>query len=218
MTTGTESVGITEEQGVVGAVLRWLLMETEAESAVYVRLSPAGDELFVLEPRGLASPDVAELVRQARHAMVEGSVEPEVNEPMAHARWLGKDGTKIVLLRGSASGAAAEPMRFARFMIEWIVNRGDNESPSLERRVRDVVGIAWAEMSPGDPPALRVLLDKEADSDLTRTALTTAVANAGVRLEEIRLASGDEDGAARVRLIDLTVGLEDDTAVDVLLD
>lgn len=218
MSTESETEGIMEEQGAVGAVLRWLLVETEAESAVYVRLSPAGEELFVLEPRGLTSPDVAELVHQARHAMVEGSVEPEVNEPMAHARWLGKDGTKIVLLRGTVSGAAAEPMRFARFVMEWIANRGDNDIPSLERRVRDVAGIAWAEMSPGDPPALRVLLDKEADSDLTRTALTRAVADAGVRLEEIGLASGDADGAARVRLIDLTVGLDDDTAVDVLLD
>jgi hypothetical protein len=48
--------------------------------------------------------------------------------------------------------------------------------------------------------------------------LTRAVADAGVRLEEIGLASGDADGAARARLIDLTVGLDDDTAVDVLLD
>lgn len=218
MTTGTDPEGITEEQGAVGAVLRWLLVETEAESAVYVRLSPAGEELFVLEPRGLASPDVAELVHQARHAMVEGSVEAEVNEPMAHARWLGKDGTKILLLRGTPSSAATEPIRFARFVIEWIANRGEDDIPSLERRVRSVAGIAWAEMTPGDPPALRVLLDKEADSDLTRDALTKAVADAGVRLEEIGHTSGDEETAARVRLIDLTVGMDDDTAVDVLLD
>jgi hypothetical protein len=216
VTTETDRDG-TEERGAVGAVLRWLLAETEAESAVYVRLSPAGEELFVLEPRGLASPDVAELVHQARHAMVEGSVEPEVNEPMAHARWLGKDGTKIVLLRGTASGGATEPIRFARFVIEWIANWGEDDIPSLERRVRNVAGIAWAEMMPGEPPALRVLIDKEADSDFTRNALTRAVADAGVRLEEISFASGDGERAARVRLIDLTVG-DDDTAVDVLLD
>jgi hypothetical protein len=208
---------LTEEEGAVGAVLRWLLVETEAESAVFVRLDPTGAERFVMEPRGLATPDVSELVHQARHAMVQGAVEQEVNEPMAHARWLGKEGTKIVLLRGVTLTEATEPLRFARFIIEWMANRGEEDVPSLERRVRDVPGVAWAEMSAGDPPALRVLLDKEADSDLTRHALTRAVGEAGIAMEEVGGPSDEETGA-RVRLIDLTVGMDDDTAVDVLLD
>lgn len=217
VTPGAEPENIAEEQGAVGAVLRWLLVETEAESGVYVRLSPTGAELFVLEPRGLTSPDVAEVVHQARHAMLEGSVEAEVNEPMPHARWLGRDGTKIVLLRGTTTAAASEALRFARFVIEWIANRGEEDIPSLERQVRDVPGVAWAEMGPGDPPSLRILLDKDADSDLTRHALTRAVAHAGVDLEEIGATAARDEGE-RVRLIDLTVGDDDDTAVDVLLD
>jgi hypothetical protein len=208
----------TDEDAAVGAVLRWLLVETEAESAVYVRLDPSGAERFVLEPRGLTSPDVAELVHQARHAMVEGAVETEVNEAMAHARWLGREGTKILLLRGVPVAEGSEPLRFARFVIEWIANGGEDDIPSLERRVREVPGIAWAEMMPGAPPALRVLLDKEADSDLTRHALSSAVADAGIHLEEVGGTPGEEEGVARVRLIDLTVGMDDDTAVDVLLD
>jgi hypothetical protein len=209
---------LTDEEGAVGAVLRWLLVETEAESGVFVRLDPTGAERFILEPRGLASPDVAELIHQARHAMIEGRVEEEVNEPMAHARWLGKEGTKILLLRGVTLYDAGDPLRFARFMIEWIANRGEEDVPSLERRVRQVPGVAWAEVTPTDPLALRVLLDKEADSDRTRHALTTAVGEAGVRLEEIGGSAGEREGAPRVRLIDLNVGMDDDTAVDVLLD
>jgi hypothetical protein len=207
---------LTDEEGAVGAVLRWLAGETEAESAVYVRLDPGGGERFVIEPRGLASADVAELVYQARHAMVEGEVEQEVNEPMAHTRWLGKEGTKILLLRGVTLSEATDPLRFARFVIEWIANRGEEDISLLERRVRDVPGVAWAEIAPGDPPALRVLLDKEADSELTHHELSRAVAETGVRLEEI--GGGGEEEGARVRLVDLTVGMDDDTAVDVLLD
>ena len=215
---GSDPDAITDEQSTVGAVLRWLLGETEGESAVYVRLSPTGTEHFAVEPRGLSSPDVAELVHQARHAMLHGRVEAEVNEAMALARWLGKDGSKIVLIRGVTTADADEPMRFARFVVEWMANRGEEDTPSLERRLLEVPGVAWAEMAPGDPSGLRVLLDKEADSDLTRHAVARAVGDSAVHLEEIGSAPGEEEGAPRVRLIDLTVGMDDDTAVDVLLD
>jgi hypothetical protein len=218
MTPATEAEHATDEPGTVGAALRWLLVETEAESAVYVRLSPVGTEHFIVEPRGLASPDVAELVHQARHAMVEGAVEAAVNEPMAQVRWLGKDGSKIVLLRGVTSSEASEPLRFARFVIEWLANTDEGELPSVEQRVRKVAGVAWAELVPGEPAILRILLDKDADSDLTRHAVSRAVGDAGVEVEEIGAAPGEEEGAPRVRLLDLTVGVDDDTAVDVLLD
>lgn len=217
--SGAELGAITGDQATVGAVLRWLLAETEGESAVYVRLSPTGTEHFVLEPRGLDSPDVVELVHQARHAMVHGQVEAEVNEAMALARWLGKDGSKIVLIRGVTAAGATDPMRFARFIIEWMANLGEEEAPSLQRRLLGVPGVAWAEMGPGDPPHLRVLLDKAADSDLTRHAVARAVGDTAVHLEEIGSVPGqDEEEAPRLRLIDLTVGTNDDTAVDVLLD
>jgi hypothetical protein len=222
VSAGPEPEHARDEQNAVGAVLRWLLVETEAECAVYVRLDPSGAESFVLEPRGLASPDVAEAVHQARHAMVEGAVESDVNEPMSHARWLGKDGSKIVLLRGVPASETAEPLRFARFLIEWMATASQDDAssdaPSLERRVRGIPGVAWAEMVPGDPPVVRVLMDKGADSDLTRHAVSRVVGTDGVRLEEIGAAPGEEEGVARVRLLDLTVGMDDDTAVDVILD
>jgi hypothetical protein len=200
----------------VGDVLRWLVAETEAESAAYILLTPSGTERLLLEPRGLSTSDVAELVAQARHAMVEGNVEAEVNVPMAHARWLGKNGSKIVILRGVTAAAGYEALRFARFVIEWLAARGEDLPPSLERRVREIPGVSWAELSPGDPPSLRVLLDPNADPDLARHELNVTLGDLSVRIEEI-------DGGAlldepRIRLIDLTVGLDDESSVDVVLD
>jgi hypothetical protein len=197
-------------------VLRWLLVETEAESGAYIRLSPSGEEHLLLEPRALTTADVAELVTQARHAMVEGRVEEEVNVPMAHARWLGKEGTKIVILRGATTSAAADALRFARFVIEWLATRGEEPAPTLERRVREIPGVAWAELSPGDPPSLRVLIDRNADAEMTRQALSAALGEASVRVEEID--GGERDEEPRVRLVDLTVGIDDESSVDVLLD
>jgi hypothetical protein len=205
-----------DEDVAVGDVLRWLVAETEAESAAYILLTPSGMERLLLEPRGLSTSDVAELVAQARHAMVEGNVEAEVNVPMAHARWLGKNGSKIVILRGVTAAAGYEALRFARFVIEWLAARGEDLPPSLERRAREIPGVSWAELSPGDPPSLRVLLDPNADPDLARHELNLTLGDLSVRIEEI-------DGGAlldepRIRLIDLTVGLDDESSVDVVLD
>jgi hypothetical protein len=204
------------EAAAIGDVLRWLVAETEAESAAYILLTPTGAEHLLLEPRGLSTSDVAELVQQARHAMVEGSVEAEVNVPMAHARWLGRSGSKIVILRGVTAAAGSDALRFARFVIEWLTARGEDLPPSLERRVREIPGVSWAELSPGDPPSLRVLLDPNGDTDLARHELARTVGDTSVRVEEIE--GGDQLDEPRVRLIDLTVGLDDESAVDVVLD
>jgi hypothetical protein len=205
-----------DEDAGIGDVLRWLVAETEAESAAYILLTPSGNEHLLIEPRGLSSADVAELVEQARHAMVEGRVEAEVNVPMAHARWLGRSGSKIVLLRGVAASAGADALRFARFVIEWLSARGEDLPPSLERQVREIPGVSWAELSPSEPPSLRVLLDPNADPELAREELGRIAGSASVQLEEIE---GEPEGEEpRVRLIDLTVGLDDASSVDVVLD
>jgi hypothetical protein len=211
-----EAEGVrVEDDAAISDALRWLVVESEAESGLYIQLSPSGTERLLIEPRGLSTSDVSELVAQARHAMVEGRVEEEVNVPMAHTRWLGREGTKILLLRGVTTAGAEHALRFARFVIEWLATRGEEVPPSLERRVRDVPGVAWAEMSPGDPPTVRVLLDRNADPELTRHALTRVVGDAPIRIEEIDGALAEEP---RVRLVDLTVGLDDESSVDVTLD
>lgn len=216
MPTPDPEPGRPDEDVGIGDVLRWLVAETEAESAAYILLTPSGNEHLLIEPRGLSSTDVAELVEQARHAMVQGRVEAEVNVPMAHARWLGKNGSKIVILRGVTASEAGDALRFARFVIEWLAARGEDLPPSLERRVREIPGVSWAELSPGDPASLRVLFDPNADPDLVRHELIRIAGSASVRLEEI---DGRSDGEEpRVRLIDLTEGMDDDSSVDVVLD
>lgn len=206
----------SDEDAAIGDVLRWVVAETEAESAAYILLTPSRTEHLLLEPRGLSSTDVAELVDQARHAMVEGRVETEVNVPMAHARWLGKDGSKIVILRGVTAAAGAEALRFARFVIEWLAARGEDLPPSLERRVREIPGVSWAELGPGDPPSLRFLLDPNADPTLARHELARTLGGDTVRVEEISRDAELEE--PRLRLIDLTVGLDDESSVDVVLN
>ena len=213
----TASPAPQEGDATVGEVLRWLLDEAEAESGIYLRLSPGGEELLLVEPRGLPGPDVAYLADHAREIILKGEISSEVNEPTAYTRWLGKTGSKIILLRGTSDSQAAEALRFSRFVIEWLSSPRGDTSPMLESRVRQVPGVAWAEMLETDPPTMRVLYTPEADPQLTKAEVIRALGPAPVRIEEVG-APASRSEEPRVRLVDLTVGADDDSAVDVLLD
>jgi hypothetical protein len=206
----------TEGDATVGEILRWVLEETEAEAAIYLRLSPGGDERFMVEPRALPASDVTYMARHARDVIIKGDIDPEVNEPTAHARWLGKSGSKIILLRGTTQADAAEALRFARFVIEWLSAPRGESGPALEQRVRQVEGVAWAELLEGDPPTLRLLYGPEADHSATRSSVARAVGPVPVHIEEIDPTAQPEE--PRLRLVDLSVEGETETAVDVLLD
>jgi hypothetical protein len=206
-----------EGDATVGEVLRWLLEESEAESGIYLRLSPGGEELLLVEPRGLPGPDVSYLADHAREIILKGEISSEVNEPTAYTRWLGKTGSKIILLRGTSDVQAAEALRFSRFVIEWLSSPRGETAPMLEQRVRQVTGVAWAEMLESDPPTMRVLYTPEADAELTKAEVVRALGPAPVRIEEVGGVSSRSE-EPRVRLVDLTVGADDDAAVDVLLD
>jgi hypothetical protein len=206
-----------EGDATVGEVLRWLLDESEAESGIYLRLSPGGDELLLVEPRGLPAGDVSYLVDHAREIILKGEISSEVNEPTAFTRWLGKTGSKIILLRGTSELQAADALRFSRFIIEWLSSPRGATAPMLEQRVRQVPGVAWAEMLDSEPPTMRVLYASDAEPELTKAEVIRALGPARVRVEEIGAPSsrGEEP---RVRLVDLSVGDDDESAVDVLLD
>lgn len=206
---------VVEGDATVGEVLRWLLDEVDADAGIYLRLTPGGDERLIIEPRGLTDADLSFLVRQARHAIVEGEIEQEVNDPVAQARWMSRAGSKILLLRGTHQTEAADALRFARFVIEWLSAPRGEEAPTLEQQIRQVPGVAWAEVSPGDPPSVRVLLDPEVEPGATRAAISKAVGGGDVDVDEVG------SGAAlqpRVRLVDLNVDVGDGSLVDVLLD
>jgi hypothetical protein len=198
-------------------VLRWLLEESEAGSGIYLRLSPGGDELLLVEPRGLPAGDVTYLADNAREIILKGEISAEVNEPTAYTRWLGKTGSKIILLRGTSEVQAAEALRFARFVIEWLASPRGETAPMLEQRVREVPGIAWAEMLEGDPPTIRVLYAPESDPAQTKAEVVRALGPVPVRIEEVGAPTGRPE-EPRLRLVDLTVGTDDEAAVDVLLD
>ena len=199
----------------VGEVLRWLMDEAEAEAVVYLRLGPGGEERLLVEPRGLPGPDVTYLARHARDIIVKGEIDAEVNEPTAHARWLGRTGSKILLLRGVTQGEADEALRFARFVIEWQSAPRGEVAPILEQRVRQVPGIAWAEAVDGDPPTVRILYARDAEPSVAKAEVLRALGPAEARVEEVEPSASEEP---RVRLIDLNVDDAGDAAVDVLLD
>ena len=206
----------TEGDATVGEILRWVLDETEAEAAIYLRLSPGGDERFMVEPRALPAADVTYMARHARDVIIKGDIDPEVNEPTAHARWLGKTGSKIILLRGATQIDSQEALRFARFVIEWLSAPRGEAGPALEQRVRQVDGVAWAELMEGEPPTLRLLYGPEADPTSTRSAVGRAVGTVAVHIEEIDPSAQAEE--PRLRLVDLSIEGETETSVDVLLD
>ncbi|MGH2711649.1 MAG: hypothetical protein ACRDH9_10660 [Actinomycetota bacterium] len=213
----TGSPAPLEGDATVGEVLRWLLEEAEAESGIYLRLSPGGEELLLVEPRGLPGPDVSYLADHAREIILKGEISPEVNEPTAYTRWLGKTGSKIILLRGTSDTQAAEALRFSRFVIEWLASPRGETAPMLEQRVRQVPGVAWAEMLETDPPTMRVLYAPEADREVTKAEVIRALGPAPIRVEEVG-APATRGEEPRVRLVDLSVGTDDESAVDVLLD
>lgn len=206
-----------EGDATVGEVLRWLLEESEAESGIYLRLSPGGEELLLVEPRGLPGRDIAHLADHAREVILKGEVPPEVNEPLAFSRWLGKTGSKIILLRGTSEIQAGDALRFARFVIEWLSSPRGESAPMVEQRVRQVPGVAWAEMLETDPPTVRVLYAPDADPSLTKAEVVRALGPAPIRLEEVGVPP-ERAEEPRLRLVDLTVGTDDEAAVDVLLD
>ncbi|HEV3475686.1 MAG TPA: hypothetical protein VG602_10050, partial [Actinomycetota bacterium] len=215
MTQGEGETTLADGDATVGEVLRWLLDETDADAGIYLRLTPGGDERLIIEPRGLSDADLSFLVRQARHAIVEGEVEPEVNDPVAQARWMSRAGSKILLLRGTSQSESEDALRFARFVIEWLSAPRGEEAPNLEQQLRKVPGVAWAELSPGDPPSVRVLLDPGVEPGATRMAISRAVGRAGVEVDEVESPAPLDP---RVRLVDLNVDVGEGSLVDVLLD
>lgn len=206
-----------EGDATVGEVLRWLLEESEAESGIYLRLSPGGEELLLVEPRGLPNADVSYLVEHAREIILKGEISAEVNEPTAYTRWLGKTGSKIILVRGTSQSQAEEALRFTRFVVEWLSSPRGESAPILEQRVRQVPGVAWAELLETDPPTLRVLYTPEADPALAKAELVRMLGPVPVRIEEVGEPAARAD-EPRLRLVDLTVDSDDEAAVDVLLD
>jgi hypothetical protein len=198
----------------ISGVLRWLLSETQADSAAFLRLSPGGKERFVVEPRGLDPGVVAVLARGAREALVQSTERSRSID--AATRWLGTGGSKAIVLKGTPPGAAAEPLQFARFAIEWMgASREADVANGLEGRIRAVPGVAWAEVSEDSPASVRVMLAENVDPNMVEDALQSAVSGTGAA---VRMVGPSSPPVPRARLLGLTVDGEGRDTVEVRLD
>jgi hypothetical protein len=211
--TSSVPPGVRDAEDISG-VLRWLLSETQADSAAFLRLSPGGKERFVVEPRGLDPGAVAILARGAREALVQSTERSRSID--AATRWLGTGGSKAIVLQGTPPGAAAEPLQFARFAIEWMgTSREGDSAQGVEDRVRSVPGVAWAELNEESPGSVRVMLAENVDPNMVEDALDTVVSGTGVSLRWVRPSSPP---VPRAKLLGLTVDGEGKTSAEVRLD
>jgi hypothetical protein len=195
----------------VGGVLRWLLSETDAESASFLMLGVGGIEHFRVEPRGLRSDDLNDIAARARELLLESDPSGPIDEDQVVSRWLGIGGTKLILLRGVIPKEADEQLRFARFIIEWIAATRSGEATQIETRVRALPGVAWAEFEPGDPGTVRVLLTAGAETD----DVLSSVEREAPSLQVILEGPGERFEEPRAQLVDLRMNLDGEVSAEV---
>jgi hypothetical protein len=203
-------VGGERDDG-VGGILRWLLSETDAESASFLMLGVGGVEKLRVEPRGLRSDDLNEIAARARDLLLETDLSGPIEDEQVVSRWLGIGGSKLILLRGTSPKEADEHLRFARFIIEWIAASQSGEAAQIETRVRSLPGVAWAEFEGGDPGTVRVLLAAHADPGEVMQSVEREAPSLRVVLE----GPGERLEEPRARLVDLRVNLDGEVSAEV---
>lgn len=184
------STGPKQELG-VAQVLRWLLLETDAEAVAYIEVAPGGGERVWVEPRGLDTEAVAELVGRARDALVR-SGEPGPEEGVG--RWLGAGGSKCIVLSDSAE-SSVEGLRFARYLLELTRTSSEEGLTRLERKVLAVHGVAWAEETEG---VVRALLAEGVSPEDVRPSIEAGLP-AGKAVELVEVAGAPTEGPAGPR-------------------
>lgn len=204
------------EEDAVAGILRWLLMETEADAAAYLRLGPGGAEQLRVEPRGLDPSRVAALASRAHEALTLGGREQDPTEEAATTRWLGIGGSKVLVLEGIPDvGPVSEALRFARFGVEWLAaSRSGANLSTLEQRIRSVPGVVWTEVEEGEPPRARVRISPRAEPEATRKLLEEAAGDALVSVEGLEV---EPSGERRVQLVDLRMAMNTHATAEVRL-
>ncbi|HEX6263060.1 MAG TPA: hypothetical protein VF097_09460 [Actinomycetota bacterium] len=165
---------VAPDEDAAGGVLRWLLGEVDADAVAHLELSPLGETLRI-EPRGLEGASVARLAELARSALL-GS-EP-LAEGVGVARWVGAGGTNALVATGTAIPGHEEPLRFSRYLLEWVRSaergrpRGD-----LEDRLREVSGVTWVEVV---GRSARLLAEDEASAEVALAEVARRLEGTGV--------------------------------------
>jgi hypothetical protein len=205
---------VPEEDHVAG-VLHWLVAETEAECVAYLHLAPGGRERIVVEPRGLEASTVAELARAGRQALLGPRVEPPAGTVVT--RWLGAGGSKVLLLRGVVPTMSQEPLRFARFAIEWSgASLPAAATKAVEERVRSVPGVAWAELNGRDAAEIRVMVSDSVQRELVEEAVERLLRETGTRARWVEPAS--RETPPRARLLEVAVNANGEADAEVSLE
>lgn len=215
--------------GGISGVLRWLFHGTEADAVACLEMRPGRGESLWVEPRGLAADTLATLTRQARDALLGAAGDPEGAVTL---RWLGVGGPRVLVALRATSEEASEALRFGRYQIEWVVATGMEEPLSdVERRVRAVRGVAWAEVD--DPSGkLRLVLSGGADraaatsevrrelgpEELQLTWIDAAAVSPEPAADQdapVRVGASDEAVEPRLRLVDVAFTQDGQATADV---
>ena len=214
--SGIHAFDVREEDAVAG-VLRWLLMETDADAAAYLRLGPGGVEQLRVEPRGLDPVQVATLAARGHEALMLAGREEHATAEAATTRWLGVGGSKVLVLEGIPEPEPVSvSLRFARFAIEWLAaSRRGARLSLVERRVRAVPGVVWAEVSDAEPGQVRVMLSSQADPERTRDELREAAGGTDITIEGIEPEFSREP---RAQLKDLRMAMNSSATAEVRID
>lgn len=211
--------------------LRWVLSETEAEAAAYLELFPGGRERLLIEPQGLPDETVSRIAGTAREGLV---AREEEGRPLV--RWLGSGGTKCIALTGTSAAEAGEPLRFARYVLDWMESAGAGRDEEAADPFNAIPGVTWAERGEDE---LRVVLGHRANpqdvlAELRRAApepisvrwidvpaegepatQREAVAGATTRSPFDALEEREVATEARIRLLGLTITDEQEVTADV---
>jgi hypothetical protein len=207
---------IREDDAVAG-VLRWILVETDADAVAYLRLGPGGAEQLRIEPRGLEPERVADLAGRAHDALMLSGREEHLTLETATTRWLGVGGSKVLVLEGvpdmePVTGA----LRFARFAIEWLsASRRGARLSLIEHQARAIPGVVWAEAVESEPLEVRVILSSRADIQDARKALDAIADGAVITIEGAEPSEGREP---RARLLDLRIAMNNSATAEVSID
>jgi hypothetical protein len=205
------------EDDAVAGVLRWLLVETDADAVAYLRLGPGGAEQLRIEPRGLEPERVADVAARAHDALMLSGREEHLTIDAATTRWLGVGGSKVLVLEGVPDmEPVTAALRFARFAIEWLsASRRGARLPLIEHQARAIPGVVWAEAVESEPPEVRVILSSRADLQDARKALDAIADGAVVKIEGVEPLEGKEP---RARLLDLRVAMNNNATAEVSIE
>lgn len=168
----------TRDRMISGA-LEWLARETEADAVALLQGAGSPSPSLVTAPQGLSGALVLSLLQNASDAIAA----PEAAErpALATVEWLGPNGISVLVTHG-ASAATPGALQFARSILGWLASVAwESQADSgVEREVRSIPGVVWAEAASG---RLRVLTVRAGEPAATRQQVMAAAGRYDLAVE-----------------------------------